>query len=180
MTGNIGKGITLNKSLKVYDDIKRKMINVDPENITATQWYDTREIYKIAKNLSETRIFSGGGKTKKQPKIANTDEVNGVIYQNLAKQPKMVNFFEAVANKTQGANEFMSSVVKLDQTSNIMTNKSNSLGNLMNFESLYKNVKKVQEVLNGSGNTIAVFDLETISGINQFGHSILSLSLIHI
>ena len=174
MTGNIGKGITLNKSLKVYDDIKRKMINVDPENITATQWYDTREIYKIAKNLSETRIFSGGGKTKKQPKIANTDEVNGVIYQNLAKQPKMVNFFEAVANKTQGANEFMSSVVKLDQTSNIMTNKSNSLGNLMNFESLYKNVKKVQEVLNGSGNTIAVFDLETISGINQFGHSILS------
>ena len=43
----------------------------------------------------------------------------------------------------------------------------------MNFSTLNNNLHKVNEILSNKG-TIAVFDTETVSGINQFGHSTLS------
>lgn len=174
MNKKFGKGRVYNTSDLRYNKIIQSTLGKDPKDITPQEWYNLNDIFKITKNLSETSIFNGGGRKPKSPKV-DTSNVNGAIYKRLANQPDMINFFEAVANKVQGPQEFIKKTIKINKDFNIKTNASNSIGNLMNFDSLYDNVKKVERLLSGKQKgSIAVFDLETLSGINQFGHSVLN------
>lgn len=164
----MGKGKTINTSSAEHLKIKAATVGIDTTKVSPTKWFENRDIYNITENLAKTSIFHGGFKGTRPNKI-NTEDVNGAIYKRLLGK----NFFEEISSKKQSGSTLYKNVVKYNETQNIMTNKSNTLGNLMNYESLRGNVNKVKEILEGTG-TITVFDLETLSGINQFGHSVLS------
>ena len=164
----VRKGVMLNKSSYRYNEITSKY--GDLKDITPVAWYNATDINNITKSLADTRIYHGGVKNSPViPKYESTDLVNGKIYESL----NNVGFFEAIASKRQSGKELYDKLITYDMTENIMTNKSSSMNNLMNFNTLNENLKKVNDILTNKG-TIAVFDTETISGINQFGHSTLS------
>ena len=164
----VRKGVMLNKSSYRYNEITSKY--GDLKDITPVAWYNSTDINNITKSLADTRIYHGGVKNAPViPKYESTDLVNGKVYERL----NNVGFFEAIAKKHQTGKELYDGLITYDKTQNIMTNKSNSMSNLMNFSTLNNNLHKVNEILSNKG-TIAVFDTETVSGINQFGHSTLS------
>lgn len=164
----VRKGIMLNSSSYRYNEIIAKY--GDLKDITPVAWYNATDINNITKNLSDTRIYHGGvKKSKSEPKYLPTDNVNGAVYQNLFDN----GFFNDIAEKKQSGSDLYNKLITYDKTRNIMTNKSSSMNNLMNFDTLNKNLHKVNDILTNGG-TITVFDTETISGINQFGHNTLS------
>lgn len=164
----VKKGVMLNSSSYRYNEIISKY--GDLKDITPVAWYNATDINNITKNLSDTRIYHGGQKKAKvEQKYLPTDNVNGKVYQNLFDN----GFFNDIANKRQSGKQLYDNLITYDKTRNIMTNKSSAMNNLMNFSTLNNNLKKVNDILSNGG-TIAVFDTETISGINQFGHSVLS------
>lgn len=164
----VKKGVMLNSSSYRYNEITAQYGDI--EKITPIAWYNASDINNITKTLSDTRIYHGGVKNvKNEPKYLPTDNVNGAVYQNLFDN----GFFNDIANKKQTGSELYNKLITYDKTRNIMTNKSSSMNNLMNFNTLNNNLHKVNDILTNGG-TISVFDTETISGINQFGHSTLS------
>ena len=164
----VKNGVMINKSSYRYNEIIAQY--GDLKDITPVAWYNATDINNITKNLAETRIYNGGVKNpEKKYKYLPTDNVNGVVYKNLFDN----GFFNDIANKQQSGKQLFDKIITYDQTRNIMANKSNSMNNLMNFSTLYRNMDKVDKILSNKG-TIAVFDIETTSGINQFGHSVLS------
>ena len=164
----VKKGVMLNKSSYRYNEIISAYGEL--KDITPVAWYNATDINNITKNFSSTRMYHGGVKnSEKKYKYLPTDNVNGQVYQNLMDN----GFFSDIANKNQSGSQLFDKVIQYDKTRNIMTNKSSSMNNLMNFSTLNNNLKKVDQILSNNG-TIAVFDIETISGINQFGHSVMS------
>lgn len=164
----VKKGVMLNTSSYRYNEIIAKY--GDLKDITPVAWFNATDINNITKSLADTRLYHGGQKNpKSEPKFLPTDNVNGKVYQNLFDN----GFFSDIANKQQSGKQLFDKVIEYDKTRNIMTNKSSAMNNLMNFSTLNNNLNKVNEILSNKG-TIAVFDTETISGINQFGHSVLS------
>lgn len=164
----VKKGIMLNKSSYRYNEIVSKY--GDLKDITPVAWYNATDINNITKSLEGTRVYHGGVKnTPVAPKFEATDAVNGQVYKNLLDN----GFFSDIAGKHQTGKELYDKIITYDKTQNIMANKSSSMNNLMNFKTLNDNLNKVNEILSNKG-TISVFDTETISGINQFGHSTLS------
>lgn len=138
----VKKGVMLNSSSYRYNEITAQYGDI--EKITPIAWYNASDINNITKTLSDTRIYHGGVKNvKSEPKYLPTDNVNGAVYQNLFDN----GFFSDIANGKQTGSELYSKLITYDKTRNIMTNKSSSMNNLMNFNTLNNNLHKVNDIL---------------------------------
>ena len=144
--------------------------SIDLSNITPIKYFNLSDVMNLKNDLSNSTVMHGGRKKMPvEPKYAKTDNVNGKIIKRLAQR----NFFEDIASKTQSPNTLFKRTIKYDNETNIISNRSNSSGSLMNLASLNEAIEATDNVLKNGG-IITVFDFETISGINKFGHNTLS------
>nr|DAU23777.1 MAG TPA: hypothetical protein [Caudoviricetes sp.] len=144
--------------------------SIDLKQITPIKYFNLSDVMNIKDDLSNSTVLHGGRKKMPtEPKYVKTDNVNGEVFKRLAER----NFFEDIASKKQSPNTLLKRTIKYNNEANIITNKSNSSASLMNLASLNKAIEATDNVLKNGG-ILTAFDFETVSGINQFGHSTLS------
>ena len=171
---NISKGIKMERGSHLFNKIKNSLGDItDSKGVVA--WFDASDVHNITESFSKSTVFHGGKKTKSNTRNYETEKVHSEVYSNL----KNANLYEDIhvnldnLVKQQSGSNLINNVIKYDKSHNIMTNKSSSTRNLLSYDDMSKNIEKLNDILKNGG-TFTVFDIEANSGVNQYGHSVLS------
>lgn len=169
----ISKGFKLDRSSNLHNQIRETL--GDMSKVDAVAWFDASDVYNISESFSKSTVFHGGKKSKSNTRDYETEQVHKEIYSNLKKANLYEDIHVNLDNliKQQSGSDLIKNVIKYDSSHNIMTNKSSTTRNLLNYDQMVNGINKLNDILKNGG-TFTVFDIEANSGINQYGHSVLN------
>lgn len=161
------KNILNNKNL--YPDLDENKINTIAKINT--------NMHGFIDSLSDSIEILGQAKKQKTSFFKDTEEIGRSIYSNLKKG----NFFDYLKNnlniltsdlkKNQSGEELLSSVIETNGVINLKTsnyNKTTQSG-MVDFKNLLDATENFDKIIKNGGNIIT-YDLETLGGLNSYGH----------
>lgn len=165
------KGVKFLGTKSKVDDFR----GYNSDNINVINYFDSGRFNNFVTDFSNTSLYHGGLKRPKAvEKYKSTEEANKQIYGRLSSN----GFFDDITNlsnltKSQSSTKFFDNVIKINEENNIVTNRSNKTANLINYNKLYNSIKKTDDIIRNGGHIIS-FDIEALSGINQYGQDVIS------
>lgn len=160
---------------------KRKEILSSPEFETVKTGLDKLEsghanqiasfnpaVKELITNLNDSLIVTGGLKQDKKNISKSTDIIGKTVYGRLFEN----GFFENLSTLTentknhQSGSSLFSNIIKIDKINYNMTSKAD----MIDYSQLYSAVNKAKNIIDSASGHIITYDLETLGGINSFGH----------